>query len=86
MSHVAGIGPILARSMGFPDSVPPHILCDGCGKTHPVTLGGGIPAEWEIQGSPPPRWTGKRIYKDGEIKDGEIKREDFCVACSFAQL
>jgi hypothetical protein len=47
---------------------------------------GGIPAEWEIQGNPPPRWTGKRIPKDGENKDGEIKREDFCVDCSFAQL
>jgi hypothetical protein len=35
----------------------------------------------KIQGSPPPRWTGKRIYKDGEIK-----REDYCPACSFAQL
>ena len=80
MSHVAGIGPILARSMGLPDTEP-HIMCDGCGKTHPVTTKGGVPAEWEIQGRPPPRWTGKRLYTNGDVK-----REDYCVGCSFARL
>lgn len=84
MSHIAGIGPVLARSMGLPDAVPPHILCDGCGKTHPVTTKGGLPAEWELRGSPPPRWTGKRLYAS---PDGSVtKREDYCSECSFAQL
>ena len=84
MSHVAGIGPALARSMGLPDAVPPHILCDGCGVTHPVTTKKGLPAEWELQGSPPPRWTGARLYA---FPDGSVtKREDYCPACSFARL
>lgn len=84
MSHVAGIGPILARSGGLPDAVPPHIMCDGCGKTHPVTTTGGVPAEWEVQGNPPPRWTGKRLYT---FPDGSVtKREDYCVGCSFDRL
>ena len=80
MSHVAGLGPALARSMGLPAHTP-HILCDGCGITHPVTTSGGVPAEWEMQGNPPPRWTGKRLYTDAGVK-----REDFCPACSFARL
>ena len=91
MSHVAGIGPALARSMGLPDAVPPHILCDGCGVTHPVTTTGGVPAEWEVQGNPPPRWTGARLYaevgmEEVAVQEAGVKREDYCPACSFARL
>ena len=81
MSHVAGIGPQLAHAMGLPEAVKPHILCDGCGVTHPVTTTGGLPTEWEMQGGPPPRWTGTRLYTDAGVK-----REDYCSACSFARL
>lgn len=73
MSYRAGIGASLAaRANELPRE--PHIVCDGCGATHPIATKSSFAPKWFLNYRPPPGWRGLRMHNG-------MRRWDLCPAC-----
>ena len=70
MSYRAGIGP----GLGIPPGEP-HIYCDKCGRTAPVTPANapGLPYKWFLNGKAKPGWAGG--------SNADHTRWDLCPDC-----
>ena len=73
MSYRAGIGRSVATLWSM-EPCEPHIVCDGCRRTMPVSSKTEHAARWFLAGKPPPGWRGCQSH------DGRI-RMDLCPRC-----
>jgi hypothetical protein len=75
MTYNPEVGPAMQRIGMTPREA--CLVCDGCGKTHPIGPRGKAPSQWFIDGIAPCGWFVRRP----EGRDGP--RLDYCATCGL---